>query len=52
VRSGEIWGGAGFLSKMKPEIGKILLIMGLSANFSKKIKPPPEGSGFEIYLTK
>jgi hypothetical protein len=28
VRCKEIGGGAGFLSKMKPEMGKILLIVG------------------------
>jgi hypothetical protein len=33
------------LAKMRPEMGNLLLKMGLYT----KIRPPPEGSGFEIY---
>jgi hypothetical protein len=38
--------GPELLSKMRPNMGKILLRMGLDA----KIKPPPLRSGFEFYL--
>jgi hypothetical protein len=43
VKVGE---GPELLSKMRPNMGKILLGMGLDA----KIKPPPLRSGFEFYL--